>query len=390
MSFFTPPPKPKTPLAYHRVLSPTAAVKVSPICLGGISIGNEWSELFGESEDAFALLDEFYGLGGNFIDTSNIYNAESSERLIGEWMKNRGVRDQMVVATKYTAGYRAYNREKEPLQSNFTGNSAKSLLLSVRDSLRKFDTEYIDVLYVHWWDFTTSVEEVMIHLHSYVMAKQVLYLGVSDTPAWVVVKANEFARKNGLTPFSIYQGRWNAAFRDMEAEIIPMCEDQGMAIVPWAALGGGQLLTAEQRQEKARAAPGQKSFYDSSTQDIAVCSALEKIAKEKNSTLQAIALAYLFHQSTYVFPIVGVQTTSHVKAMVDALTVKLSEQEIKAIQEAAPFNPLFPMNFLYPCKDGNGYNLQLTAKDHVQYRMAAWIDTPGKPPVSPDLVICMP
>ena len=147
MSFFKPPPKPISPLGYHRVLSPTASVKVSPICLGGISIGNEWSELFDESEDVDTLLDEFYKLGGNFIDTSNIYNAESSERLISSWMKKREVRDQMVIATKYSAGYRAY---KEPLQSNFTGNSAKSMFLSVRDSLRKLETDYIDILYVHW------------------------------------------------------------------------------------------------------------------------------------------------------------------------------------------------------------------------------------------------
>lgn len=151
MSFFASPPKPHSPLGYHRILSPTAAIKVSPISLGGISIGSEWSEIFGENEDPFKLLDSYYSLGGNFIDTSSIYNAENSERLIGEWMEKRDVRDQMVVATKYTSGYRAYNREKEPLQSNFTGNSAKNMFLSVRDSLKKLRTDYIDILYVHWY-----------------------------------------------------------------------------------------------------------------------------------------------------------------------------------------------------------------------------------------------
>lgn len=190
MSFFEFPPKPKSALGWHRTLSPNAAVKVSPICLGGISIGDSWSSIFGKNEDPFKLLDAYFALGGNFIDTSNIYNSEDSEKLIGQWMEERGVRDQMVIATKYTAGYRAYNREKEPLQSNFTGNSAKSMHISVRDSLKKLRTDYIDVLYVHWWDWTTSVEEVMRGLHAHVMAKEVLYLGISDTPAWVVVKAN--------------------------------------------------------------------------------------------------------------------------------------------------------------------------------------------------------
>ena len=207
MSFFQPPPKPSGPLGWHRILSPTAAVKVSPLALGGISIGSGWEELFGKNEDPFQLLDAYFALGGNFIDTSNTYNAESSERLIGEWMEKRGVRDQMVIATKYSAGYKAYDRENLTFQSNYTGNSAKSMHISVRDSLKKLRTDYIDILYVHWWEFGASVEEVMRHLHALVMARQVLYLGASDIPAWVVVKANMFARANGLTPFSVYQGK---------------------------------------------------------------------------------------------------------------------------------------------------------------------------------------
>ena len=149
-SIFGPAPAPHTRLGYHRILSPTAAVKVSPICLGGISIGSSWSSLFGENEKPFDLLDAYFKLGGNFIDTSNTYNSEDSERLIGEWMEKRNVRDQMVVATKYTAGYKAYDRDNLPFQSNYTGNSAKSMHVSVRDSLAKLRTDYIDLLYVHW------------------------------------------------------------------------------------------------------------------------------------------------------------------------------------------------------------------------------------------------
>lgn len=191
MSLFQPSPKPSSPMGYHRVLSPNAAVKVSPICLGGISIGNSWSEFTGKNEDPFELLDAFFAIGGNFIDTANVYNWGDSEKLIGQWMDERGVRDQMVIATKYSAHYRAHNRENEPLQSNFVGNSAKSMHVSVRHSLKNLRTDYIDILYVHWWDFATSIEEVMRGLHAHVMAKEVLYLGISDTPAWVVVKAND-------------------------------------------------------------------------------------------------------------------------------------------------------------------------------------------------------
>ncbi|KAH6137750.1 hypothetical protein HBI68_228980 [Parastagonospora nodorum] len=374
MDPFAPPPKPKTALGWHRVLSPTANVKVSPIVLGGISIGNSWSKLFGKSEDPFSLLDAYYDLGGNFIDTANTYNSEESEKLIGEWMEKRGVRDQMVVATKFGAGYRAHKHEKEPLQSNFTGPSAKSMHISVRDSLRKLRTDYIDILYVHWWDVACSVQEVMRHLHALVMAKQVLYIGVSDTPAWVVVKANEFARRNGLTPFSLYQGRWNAAFRDMESEIIPMCEDQGMAIVSWASLGGGQLVAAEQRKKFGEDPNAGKGYYNASEDDIKVCHVLERLAKAKNATLQDIALAYLFHQSTHVFPIVGVQTVEHVKLLPAAMGVKLSSEEIDEIHGAAPFNPLFPNTFLFEGR----YNTRLTVADQIHYQMATWIDAPPK------------
>ncbi|CEN59906.1 hypothetical protein ASPCAL02347 [Aspergillus calidoustus] len=382
MSLFDPPPKPDTPLGWHRVLSPTAAVKVSPICLGGISIGNAWNELFGRRDDHFAILDSFVALGGNFIDTANQYNYEESEKLIGEWMETRGTRDQMVIATKFSAPYRAYNRAAEPIQSNFAGNSAKSMHISIRDSLKKLRTTYIDILFVHWWELAASVEEVMTHLHAYVMARQVLYLGVSDTPAYVVAKANAFARQNGLTPFSVYQGRWCASRRDVESEIIPMCEDQGMAFMSWGSLGGGLLATAAEREKLESDPDAPKAPYGFEKRDAAVCDVLEQLATAKNTSLQAIALAYLFHQSTYVFPIVGVQTVEHVKALPAALRVSLSTDEIDAIQNAAYFDPLFPNNYYFPYENGRGYSLRLTVADQKNYRSGAWIDAPKKQPVS--------
>lgn len=378
MSFFEPPPKPKTALGWHRPLSPTASVKVSPIALGGISLGNSWSELFGKSTDAFGLLDAFYDLGGNFIDTANNYNGGESQELIGEWMEERGVRDQMVIATKYGAGFRKEKLDAEPLQSNFTGASAKSLRLSVRDSLKKLRTDYIDVLYLHWWDYSASVDEVMTRLHALVLAGQVLYLGVSDTPAWLVVKANEYARRNGLTPFSVYQGRWNAAFRDMEAEIIPMCEDQGMGIVSWASLGGGQLAPAARRKAMSEDGEAPKGYGPNSF-DVPVSDMIERLANKKGVTFQQVALAYLFHQSTYVFPIVGVQSVEHVHAIPGAVEVKLSEEEIRELHAAANFNPLFPHTFLF---DKDPYSTKLTFAHQTHFQMTTWLDAPSKDDVS--------
>lgn len=375
-SIFGPAPAPKTALGLHRILSPTAAVKVSPICLGGISIGSSWSGLFGENQKPFDLLDAYFGIGGNFIDTSNTYNSEDSERLIGEWMELRGVRDQMVVATKYTAGYKAYDRDNLPFQSNYTGNSAKSMHISVRDSLAKLRTDYIDLLYVHWWDFGTSVEEVMRGLHVLVMAQKVLYLGASDIPAWVVVKANAFARANGLTPFSVYQGKWNAAYRDMEAEIIPMCQDEGLAVVAWAALGGGALLSGDQRKMVENDPKARKAFVDE--RSLQVSAVLEEIASKHKTSLQSVALAYLYSQTPYVVPIVGVQTVAHVNSMLDHLKVRLSCEDVRQIHDTNPLTPLFPMNFLFNYRRDQPYHLGLTAKDNQQYQMAAVIDSPRK------------
>lgn len=158
--------------------------------------------------------------------------------------------------------------------------------VSVEASLKKLQTDYIDLLYVHWWDFTTSVEEVMHGLNNLVTSGKVLYLGVSDTPAWIVVKANDYARANGLRPFSVYQGKWNAGFRDIEREIIPMCRDQGMGLAPWAALGQGKLKSAEAR--KGTNSDGSSRASQLSEHDIKVSDALEKVAERKGSTLQGI------------------------------------------------------------------------------------------------------
>ena len=150
-SIFGPAPEPTTRLGLHRTLSPTASVKVSPICLGGLSIGSSWSGTFGKNSEPFELLDEFFSMGGNFIDTSNTYHCEESERLIGEWMELRSNRDQMVVATKYSAGYKYYDRGNISMQTNYTGNSVKSMHVSFRESLKKLRTDYVDLFYVHWY-----------------------------------------------------------------------------------------------------------------------------------------------------------------------------------------------------------------------------------------------
>ncbi|RHZ43326.1 aldo/keto reductase [Aspergillus thermomutatus] len=369
-------PKPASLLGYHRVLSPSAGIKVSPLCLGAMNFGTAWKDFMGEcdKEQSFKLLDAFYDLGGNFIDTANNYQDEESEIWLGEWMQARKNRDQLVIATKYTTGFRSAHRATEPLQSNYVGNSVKSMRISVEQSLKKLQTDYIDLLYVHWWDFTTSVEEVMQGLNALVNAGKVLYLGISDTPAWVVVKANEYARANGLRPFSVYQGKWNAGFRDLEREIIPMCRNQNMAIAPWAPLGQGKFKSAKARQEGEQGSARASAVNE---HDIKVSEALEKIANQKKTNLHAIALAYVLHKAPYVFPIIGQRKVEHLKANVEALSISLSENDLAEIDNAAPFDVGFPMTFIFR----DGYSSTKTAADVFLTKTAAHIDVP--PHLSP-------
>ncbi|KAL4957065.1 NADP-dependent oxidoreductase domain-containing protein [Aspergillus filifer] len=374
MSIFAPAPKPPTLLGYHRVLAPSAGVKVSPLCLGAMNFGDSWKEFMGEcnKEQSFALLDAFFESGGNFIDTANNYQQEESEKWIGEWMQKRGNRDQIVLATKYTTGYRTSHRDTQPIQSNFVGNSFKSMRVSVDNSLKKLGTDYIDLLYLHWWDFTTGVEEVMHGLNSLITAGKVLYLGVSDTPAWVVVKANDYARAHGLRPFSVYQGKWNAGFRDMEREVIPMCKDQGMGIAPWAPLGGGKFKTAEAR--KAAQGDSSNRGAEMSETDIKISDALEKVAKRKGGTLHAVALAYVMHKTPYVFPIIGQRKVEHLKANIEALGIQLTQEDLAEIDAASVFDVGFPMNFIF-----REYSINNTYADVWLTTASAQLDAPPHP-----------
>lgn len=185
MSFPAAPP-PKSLLGYHRLFSPSAAMRVSPLCLGGMSFGTAWSSTLGSCDKTttFELLDFFKSQGGNFIDTASNYQNEESETWIGDWMRERGNRDEMVIATKFATAYQAYKGHEGMIQSNFGGNSAKGIRHSVEASLRKLGTGYVDLLWLHWWDYTTGIPEVMQTLNDLVVQGKVIYLGVSDTPAW--------------------------------------------------------------------------------------------------------------------------------------------------------------------------------------------------------------
>lgn len=329
----------------HRQLAPSASVRVSPLCLGAMTFGDSHSERYGvcPKDEAFAIMDHFYSEGGNFIDTANIYRDGESEEWVGEWMVSRRNRDEIVLATKFTSGWMAH--KPEHLQSNYIGTGSKSMKLSVEASLKKLQTTYIDLLYVHWWDYTTEIPELMHSLNDLVVSGKVLYLGISDTPAWIVSQANQYARDHGLRPFVVYQGMWNAGMRDFERDIIPMARQQGMGLIPYGVLGQGRFQTKEAYEERAKSGEG-RNLISLSDHDKHVSSVLEEVATAKSCELLQVALAYVQQRVPYVFPLVGQRKVSHLKGSIGGLAVSLTEDDVARIESSYHFDHGFPHNFL--------------------------------------------
>ncbi|KAK0432462.1 NADP-dependent oxidoreductase domain-containing protein [Armillaria borealis] len=371
MSLFEIPPVPPTKLGYYRLLSPLAGVRVSPIQLGAMSVGDKWHKLgFGsmDKESSFRLLDAYFDMGGNFIDTANSYQDETSEEFIGEWVEKRGIRDQVVIATKYTMNFKRGNDSIQQ-KVNYTGNGNKALHISVKSSLKKLRTDYIDILYVHWWDYETSIEEVMNSLHNLVVEGKVLYLGISDTPAWVVSRANMYAQAHGKTPFAIYQGHWSLLDRSFEREIIPMARTLGLALAPWDVLGGGKFRTdAEEEErkqsgEKGRNIAGMGTGWERNENEKKISRALEKVAGEVGAkNIRSVALAYVLQKTPYVFPLIGGRKVEHLVSNLEALDITLSKEQIEYLESILPFEPGFPNAMI---GDGSSYNIFLAATAHM-------------------------
>lgn len=211
----------------------------------------------------------------------------------------------------------------------------------------------------------------MISLNRFVQNGKVLYLGISDTPAWIVSKANQYARDHGLRQFSVYQGLWNAAERDFERDILPMCEDEGMAMAPWGALGRGNFKSDEQR----KATDGRK-MAPPSEKDLKISKVLEEIAKNKKTEITSVAMAYVMSASPYrVFPIVGGRKIEHLKGNIEALKISLSPEEMKQIEEATGFSYGFPVGFF---TGGVHASTRINASDNFLTRTAVHLDVAPK------------
>ncbi|KAA1474160.1 Aldo/keto reductase [Dentipellis sp. KUC8613] len=382
MSWQPPSPLAPTPLGMYRLLSPRASIRVSPIQLGGMSIGSERGDKgMGamDRDSSFRLLDAYYNAGGNFIDTACNYQNGTSEELIGEWMELRGIRDQIVVATKFTSPW----KRNDPIlkqKIHYQGSGSKSLHLALAGSLKKLRTDYIDILYCHWYDWDTSIEELMNNLHNLVVAGKVLHLGISDCPAWIVSQANQYALDHGKTPFCIFQGQWNLTKRSFEREIIPMARQLGLALAPWDVLGAGRFRTDAEDEARRARGEGERTGHTQDLQwernedDCKISAALEKVAGELGAkSIQAVAIAYHLQKTPYVFPIIGGRKVENLERNIEALTLNLSKEQMQYLESVLPFDVGFP-NWLI----GDGISPHPIMKHHAP--IALW---PKAEPIKP-------
>ncbi|KAJ7035502.1 Aldo/keto reductase [Mycena alexandri] len=349
MSSFFETPTPPTKLGHYRVLSPLAGIHVSPIQLGAMSIGDKWGDAgMGamDKESSFKLLDAYFDNGGNFIDTANIYQDGTSEMFIGEWAEKRDIRDQLVITTKYTNNTMRGNNAIAQ-RALYVGNNIKSMHSSVGASLKRLRTTYIDILYLHWWDWSTGIEEVMNGLHNIVVQGKVLYLGISDTPAWVVAQANQYARDHGKN---------TACLR--RTLVILITSFSGLALAPFGVLAYGNIRSdAEEQKRKETGELGRTLFkpqWEHTEDQKNMVQALEKVAEEVGAkSMHAVAIAYVMQKVPYCFPIIGGRKIENMLSNIEALDISLSEAQIAYLESIVPFDPGFPHTMI---GDGTAYS----------------------------------
>ena len=316
-----------------------SGLKVSELCLGTMTFGEDWG--WGASKDeSRKVYDAFIEAGGNFLDTANIYTNGSSESHLGEFIK--GHRQKVVLATKYT------NHAPGGEGPNAGGNSRKSMMEAVEASLKRLGTDYIDLYWLHIWDFLTPVEEVMRAFDDLVRAGKVLYVGISDTPAWQVSRANMLAELRGWTPFVALQIEYNLIERTPERELLPMAAALGLAVTPWSPLAGG-VLTGKYAEGKCGegrfADPAMKQHQTGGERADAVVKEVVAVAKECGRSPAQIALAWLRQRPHPTIPIIGARKLDQFEDNLACLTLTLDPAQVERLDKASAVEMGFPHNF---------------------------------------------
>ena len=332
------------PLDHYLTLG-RSGLRVSPLCLGTMTFGEDlgWGSSVEESQ---RILDLYIERGGNFIDTANFYTKSHSEKIIGDHVgRHPARRDRLVLATKFSGNL-------YPGDPNGGGSGRKAILGACENSLRRLQTDYIDLYWLHCWDVHTPMEETMAALDALVQSGKVRYLGVSNTPAWKVVEANLLARFRGWPAFIGLQVEYSLLERTVEQELVPMALEFGLGITPWSPLKSGALSGKYTRAKAGPADSGRRQWLDAALTEktYAVVDELEAIAKAQETTVARVALAWVAGRPGVASPIIGARRLDQLEDNLGALDVALApDQRTRLDALTAPvlgfpqsMQPIFP------------------------------------------------
>ncbi|MFD2473267.1 aldo/keto reductase [Amycolatopsis silviterrae] len=313
-----------------------SGLRVSPLALGTATFGTEWGWGVAE-EGARRLFDRYVERGGNFVDTAPTYTDGTAERMLGKF--TRGNRESLVLATKYTT-------LRRPGDPNSGGPHRKNLFASVEASLRRLGTDYLDLLYLHVWDFTTPVEEILRGMDDLVRQGKIHYVAISTAPAWQISRMQAIADLRGWSPLVALQVEYNLVERTGERDLLPMARELGLGVVPFSPLAGGVLTGKYTRADlvPAEPAPGEstrKSFNLAigavTERGIGIAEVLTEVAKEIGCTPAQAGLAWTLRNPAVTAPIIGARTPEQLEDNLGALSVEFTEAQLARLAKASAF-----------------------------------------------------
>ena len=329
----------------HYVTLGRSGLRVSPLCLGAMTFGEDlgWGSSVKESEQ---IIDGYIAQGGNFIDTANFYTKSHSEKIIGDHVgRHPNKRDRLVIATKFSGNL-------YPGDPNGGGSGRKSIVAACEQSLRRLQTDYIDLYWLHNWDMHTPIDETMAALHDLVRAGKVRYLGVSDTPAWKVAEANVTAHFRGWSAFIGLQIEYSLLERTVEQELTPMACELGLGVTPWSPLKSGVLSGKYSRKDAGMAKEGRGAFMGHMLNEktFALLDELTKMADAHDTTVARVAIAWVQAQPSVTSTIIGARRLAQLEDNIKALDVNLSATDLAHLNELtkpalgfpANMQPMFP------------------------------------------------
>ncbi|PIS45015.1 MAG: aldo/keto reductase [Ignavibacteria bacterium CG_4_8_14_3_um_filter_37_9] len=312
-----------------------SGLRVSEICLGTMTFGEEWAIGTGKDESK-KIYDAFLNAGGNFIDTANRYTEGSSEKFLGEFIPSE--RNNLVIATKYTL----YTQRGSV---NDGGNHRKNLAQSIEGSLKRLNTEYVDLLYLHAWDFTVGIEEVLRNLQYLVQSGKVLHIAISDTPAWIVAQGNAIAELRGWSSFVAVQAEYSLTQRTPERDIIPMCRANNVAVTAWAPLAGG-ALTGKYLNNSVSTLRLKPESLRLNQRNTAIAKEVVSVANELGCSAGNAALNWIRKQNGTIIPIVGARKVEQIKDNLNCLNFDLTGEQMIRLNEISKIDLGFPHDFL--------------------------------------------